>query len=191
MNKGTATLSKLIYYENILEFYNVKENLWSELTESRPALLTQATEMKIDSFLGYAYDHAYPELKIPVELQSEIEDLLTTKVYGWSTAENFEVPYEIIIEMFIASVESVCQKHDYDRAHLHYISKELNDHAIIPDSSLIFVEASIRAKIAHEHLKNELICDGYSLKQANDILPWRCDLEKQFQIDAINCSCNF
>ena len=82
-------------------------------------------------------------------------------------------------------------ENDYDRAHLHYISKELNDHAIIPDSSLIFVEASIRAKIAHEHLKNELICEGYSLKQANDILPWRCDLEKQFQIDAINCSCNF
>lgn len=174
-----------------VEFYNVKENLWSELTESRPALLTQATEMKIDYFLGYAYDHAYPELKIPVELQSEIEDLLTTKVYGWSTADNFEVPYGIIIEMFIASVESVCQKHDYDRAHLNYISKELNDHAIIPDSLLIFVEASIRAKIAHEHMKNELICEGYSLKQANDILPWRCDLEKQFQIDAINCSCNF
>lgn len=32
MNKGTATLSKLIDYENMLEFYNVKENLWSEFT---------------------------------------------------------------------------------------------------------------------------------------------------------------
>ena len=167
-------------------FYVLKENLWSEITESRPALLTQATEKKLEKFLDYAYNHAYPELKIPVDLQSEIEELLTTKVYGWSTAENFEVPYEIIIEMFIEAVETTCRKHNYDRAHLHYIVEELNAHAVIPDSSLAYVESVIRAEIAYDHLKNELLSDGFTLEQANYILPWADDLERQFQIDVIN-----
>ena len=171
--------------------YVLRENLWSEITESRPALLTQATEKKIEKFLDYAYKYAYPEFKIPVDLQSEIEDLLTTKVYGWSTAENFEVPYEIIIEMFIEAVETTCRKHNYKKAHLHYIVKELNEHAVIPDSSLVYIESSIRAGIAYDHLKNELLSNGFTLEQANAILPWVDDLERQFQIDVINSKYDF
>lgn len=173
---------------NMLRYCKLKENIWAELIESRPSLLTLATEMKMDRLMEFSYEYAYPELKIPTELQSEIEERFCSLIQTYSNADCFDVPYEDMTDIFITTVATVCRHNNYDTSKIQYIVKELRDHTSIHEGFLTVVESSIRAIIAYEHLKNELICDGYTSEQAENLLPSVDALGRQFQIDEINGS---
>ena len=172
-------------------YFKLRENIWTEITESRPALLTLATEMKMDRLMEYAYERAYYELKIPVELQSEIEERFSSLIQTYSNTDCFDVPYSDMVDIFITTVAMVCRHNSYDTSLIQHIVKELRAHISLPERCFTIVETSIRAIIAYDYLKNELICEGYTSEQVHTLLPSVGDLERQFQIDEINGSSDF
>ena len=82
----------------------------------------------------------------------------------------------------------VCRHNSYDTSRIQHIVKELREHISLPERCFTVIETSIRAIIAYDHLKNELICEGYTSEQVQNLLPSVGDLERQFQIDEINGS---